>query len=191
MLIVVLACTACAGAASASVQGDLSAQPAGARSPCRAAALKALFRGFQASGGSLSGAVVLVNAGGRPCWLTGTPPSVTLLNEDGGGAIAVKSRPLALPVNAGEVELAPGGELPGFGAAPAHGSAWFTVTWSNWCGDTTPAVQALLVVLPAGGSVAAPLDTAVPSLVVSPAAPRCDDGRAGSTLAIGRFQAAA
>ena len=185
-----LACAACGGAASALVQNDLSAQSPGIPTACRAAGLKALFRGFQASGGSLSGAVVLVNAGGQPCWLTGTPPSVTLLNDDG-GAIAVRSRPLAVPVNAGDVELAPGAELPGFGAPPGHGSAWFTVTWSNWCGDSTPTVQALLVVLPAGGSVAAPLDTAVPSLVVGPAAPRCDDGRAGSTLAIGRFQAAA
>jgi hypothetical protein len=186
----VLACAGCAGAASASGQADLSAESSSGQAACRPAELKALFRGFQVAGGSLSGAVVLVDAGHDPCWLTGTPPSVTLLNEDG-GAVAVRSRPLALPVDAGDVELTPGAQLPGFGAPPERGSAWFTMTWSNWCGDTTPSVQSLLVVLPAGGSVAAPLDTAVPSLVVGPAAPRCDDGRAGSTLMIGRFQAAA
>ena len=189
-MLLVLAGAACAGAASATVQNDLSGQPAGGPAACRPAELKALFRGFQAAGGSLSGAVVLVDAGHDPCWLTGTPPSVTPLNEDG-GAVTVRSRPLALPANAGDVELAPGAPLPGFGAPPAHGSAWFTVTWSNWCGDTIPSVRSLLVVLPAGGSVAAPLDTAVPTLVVGPAAPRCDDGRAASTLTIGRFQAAA
>lgn len=133
--------------------------------------------------------MVLVNTGRGECWLTGTPPTVTLLNEDG-DSVPVKSRPVALPAGARPVELAPGADLPAFGAPPAKGSAWFLVTWSNWCADAGPSVQSLLVVLPAGGSVSAPLDAAVPSWGMSgAAAPRCDDGRAGSTITIGRFQA--
>jgi Protein of unknown function (DUF4232) len=182
----VLAGAACAGAASAQTDGSI--QGTGSNPACRAAELKALFRGFQAAGGSLTGAVVLVNTGRGPCWLAGTPPTVTLLNDDGDSA-PVKSRPLALPADAGLVELAPGADLPAFGAPPTKGSAWFLVTWSNWCADAGPSVHSLLVVLPAGGSVSAPLDAAVPSWGMSGmAAPRCDDGRAGSTVTIGRFQ---
>jgi hypothetical protein len=183
-----LAGAACAGAAAAQTDssGQTSAAPA-----CRAAQLKALFRGFQASGGSLTGAVVLVNTGREPCWLTGTPPSVTLLSEDG-DAVTVKTRALALPAEAGPVELTPGIDLPGFGAPLAQGSAWFLVTWSNWCADASPDVRSLLVVLPAGGSVAAPLDAAAMGWGMGGgAAPRCDDARAASSVTIGRFQAPA
>jgi Protein of unknown function (DUF4232) len=183
----VLAGSACAASANGALGGQASVTAAPA---CRASQLKALFRGFNANGGTLTGAVVLIDTGDEPCWLTGTPPSVALLN-DGGDTVAVRSRPLAVPVEAGPVELAPGTELPEFGAPPTRGSAWFLVTWTNWCGDAGPGVQSLLVVLPGGGSVAAPLDAAVPTWVVGRTAPRCEDGKAASTVTIGRFQASA
>src|SRR5207302_5466437 len=65
LLSLVLAGAACAGAASAQTDGSI--QGTGSNPACRAAELKALFRGFQAAGGSLTGAVVLVNTGRAPC----------------------------------------------------------------------------------------------------------------------------
>jgi hypothetical protein len=150
----------------------------------------AVFRGFQASGASLSGALVVTDAGATACHLDGAPQSVTLL-DDSGTALAVKVRALDLPPNGGPVELQPGVAMPTFGAPPVHGSAWVSLTWSNWCKTALPAVRSMLVVLPAGGSVAAPLDTAIPSWAVGPPAPQCSVPSAASLLSYGRFQAAA
>jgi hypothetical protein len=180
----VLAGASCAGAASA----QSGAQPPANAAVCRPAELRALFRGFQPSGASLISAVVVTNAGSHPCWLTGTPRSVALLDESG-DTVTVRNRPLALPVDAGAVQLLPGAPLPAFGAPPTRGSTWFMLTWTNWCASTIPSVQSLLVVLPAGGSMAAPGDATVPSWAQGPAAPRCDDRRAGSTVTISRLQA--
>jgi len=184
----VLAGTACAGAASA--QSDPTVQAAGSTSTCRASELHALFRGFRPAGGSLTAAVVLTSAGPKPCSLSGTPPSVTLLDESG-GSTAVKSHAVALPVGAGSVDLTPGTALPAYGQSPPRGSAWFVVTWSNWCSDAVPAVSSLLVVLPSGGSVVAAPDASAPTWAAGPSAPHCDDARAGSTVTIGAFQAPA
>jgi hypothetical protein len=184
LLPVVLVGGACGGAARIGSQASLPA--AGV---CRPAELKALFRGFQAVGDSIGGAVVVTDVGSRQCWLNGSPQSISLL-DDGGDTVPVKQRALDLPPNGGPAMLLPGVPPPTFGARPAHGSAWLSLTWSNWCFDTSPSVRALLIVLPPGGSIAAPLDTAVPSWAVGPPAPRCADSRAGSTLRYGRFQAA-
>jgi hypothetical protein len=119
--------------------------------------------------------------------LTGTPPSVSLL-DSAGGTVAVKSHAVAVPEDAGPVVLKPGVAMPAFGAAPPAGSAWFVVTWSNWCSDAVPAVTSLLVVLPAGGTVVAQPDPTAPAWASSSGAPHCDDGRVGSTVTIGRFQ---
>jgi len=182
----VLVASACGGGASAA-QPDPGVQQSGTQ-PCRAADLHGLFRGFRAAGGSLTAAVVLTDAGSTPCQLSGTPPSVTLLDQ-GGGSVAAKSHAVAVPEDAGAVVLKPGATMPGFGAAPPPGTAWFVVTWSNWCSDTLPAVSSLLVVLPGGGSVVAQPDATAPSWAAGPSAPKCDDARAASTLTIGRFQA--
>jgi len=188
LLALLVAGAACGGAASA--QADPASQQPGSPPACRAADLHGMFRGFRAAGGSLTGAVVLTSAGAVPCVLNGTPPSVSLL--DGSGApVAVKSHAVAVPEDAGPVGLKPGTAMPAFGAAPAAGSAWFVVTWSNWCSDAVPAVTSLLVVLPAGGTVVAQPDATAPSWESAPSAPHCDDARAGSTVTIGRFQAPA
>jgi hypothetical protein len=182
----VLAGAACAGAASA--QSGVTAQLSDSNPACRATQLKAVFRGFQGAGASRTGAIVLVNTGSQPCWLTGTPRSVTLL-DDSGDTVPARARALALPADAGPVELAPGAELPAFGEPPPKGSAWFQVTWSNWCADASPAVQSMLVVLPAGGSLAAPVDAAAAGWGMGETgAPRCDDAHAGSSVTISRFQ---
>lgn len=133
--------------------------------------------------------MVLTSAAARPCTLAGTPPSVTLLDGNG-GSIAVRSHAIAVPEDAGPVQLTPGVAMPAYGAPPARGSAWFVVTWTNWCSDALPSVATLLVVLPGGGSVVAQADTAATGLAPGPSAPRCDDARAASTVTIGRFQAA-
>src|SRR5262245_39713617 len=147
----VLACTACAGTSPAQTgvpgQSDVSA------AACRPADLHGLFRGFKTSGDSLTGAVVVVDAGPRPCLLNGSPRSLGLLDDT--GAVPVLQRALDVPPG-GAVELRPGVALPAFGAPPGHGSAWVSVTWSNWCQNASPAVRSTLVVLPSGGSIAAP-----------------------------------
>jgi hypothetical protein len=178
---------ACGGSASA--HSEPGAQPAAPAGSCRATDLKGLFRGFQASGGSLTGAVVLVSSGSAPCLLTGTPPSVTLLDANG-DPVDVRSHPLDVPANAGPVHLLQGTQLPTFGAPPNRGSAWFVLNWTNWCASATPTVDSLLVVLPGGaGSISTPHDTAIAAWQPGPSTPRCDDAKVGSTVTIGRFQA--
>lgn len=149
-----------------------------------------MFRGFQAAGQSLIGAVVVTDSGVRACRLEGTPRSISVL-DDSGNSVSIRIHALDLPADAGPVRLVPGVAMPTFGAAPVHGSAWIPLTWSNWCAATQPLVRSLLVVLPAGGSIAAPLDTQVPVWAVGPPVPPCIAPRAGSTLSFGRFRAAA
>jgi hypothetical protein len=183
----VLAGAAC-GAVPATQPGSSHAAPA-SQAICRAGDLHAIFRGFQTAGPSLTGAVVVVDAGTGRCWLGAGPQGVTLIDGDG-GTMAVKSRGTALAADARSVELLPGAPLPAFGAPPAAGSAWFVVTWTNWCSDATPDVSALVVAL-ADGTVAAPEDPQAPTWVAGPLVPRCDDAHAGSAVTIGRFQAPA
>jgi Protein of unknown function (DUF4232) len=181
----VLAGAACSNASSV-VASDPPAQTS-SLAVCHPAELRAIFRGFQAAGGSLAGAVVVTDVGSGPCWLDGAPRSVSLL-DDVGGAVAVKEHGVDLPLNGGTVKLTPGAPLPAFGSPLAAGSAWFSLTWSNWCSDATPAVRALLVVLPNGGSIAVPLDTGIPSWAAGPPTPGCSSSHSGSTLTFGRFQ---
>lgn len=177
-----------AGACSAATQAASIApsQPSDA-APCRPADLRGIFRGFQGAGGSLAGAVVVANVGSDPCWLDGSPRSVSLL-DDAGGAVMVREHAVDLPLNGGMVKLTPGAPLPAFGSRLAAGSAWFSLTWSNWCSHASPTVQALLIVLPAGGSITAPIDTGIPSWAAGPATPGCSDSHSGSRLTFGRFQ---
>lgn len=188
LLPLMLAGTACSGAASA--QSDTASRRPEAANPCRPSELRALFRGFRPAGAAVAGAVVVANSGSEPCWLDGSPRSVSLI-DDAGDAVMVKEHAVHLPTNGEAVKLTPGAPLPAFGAPPARGSAWFMLTWSNWCSDSVPIVKSLLIVLPAGGSITAPLDTGMPSLVVGPSAPQCPDSHSGSTLTFGRFQAPA
>jgi hypothetical protein len=180
---------ACAGASTATSLTDVQSG-VGSASGCRPNELHAMFRGFQGNGGSLEGAAVVVKASGQPCWLTGSPRSVTLL-DDSGDAIALKQQPQGIPPDAGPVELVPNVALPSFGLPAPRGSAWFTLTWTNWCSDASPSVRSLLIVLPAGGSLVAPVDTDVPIWAIAPATPNCANRKVGSYLAFGRFQAPA
>jgi hypothetical protein len=186
LLPIVLACAACAGA---SVQTEGTGRTGAGPAICRPGDLHGLFRGFQGAGNSLAGAVVVVDTGPRPCLLNGSPRSVGLL-DDGGGTVSVRERALDQPPG-GAVELRPGAALPAFGAPPMHGSAWVSLVWSNWCSSTSPAIRSTLVVLPTGGSIAAPLDSVLPAWAVGPPVPRCADSRAPSSLTFGRFQPAA
>lgn len=188
VLPLMLAATACSGAASA--RSDTASRRPETANACRPGDIRALFRGFRPAGAAVAGAVVVTNSGYEPCWLEGSPRSVSLIDE-AGEAVMVKEHAVDLPANATAVKLTPGAPLPAFGAPPARGSAWFTVTWSNWCSENVPIVQSLLIVLPAGGSITAPLDAGIPSLVVGPSAPQCPDSHSGSTLTFGRFQAPA
>lgn len=179
-----LAGTGCSGVSQAA--SDPPAQPPGV-AVCHPAQLRAIFRGFQAAGGSLTGAVVVADAGTAPCLLDGSPRSISLLDHDG-NAVAVKEHALDFPPNGGPVKLKPGAPLPAFGSPLAAGSAWLSLAWSNWCSDATPAVQSLLLVLPRGGSIAVPLDSGIPSWAESPPTPVCSNSHSASTLTYGRFQ---
>jgi hypothetical protein len=180
---------ACAGAGDG-VNQDVTGTQAGVSSTCRPSELQGLFRGFQDSGASLSGALVVTDSGTRDCWLDGAPQSLRLLDE-AGQAVSIRVRALDLPASAGPVKLAPGVAMPFYGAPPLQGSAWVSMTWSNWCAATQPAVRSILVVLPSGGSMAAPVDPDLPSWAIGPPAPRCSSPAAGSSLTYGRFQPAA
>ena len=157
---------------------------------CQPADLQALFRGFHAAGGPLVGPVVLVSTGSTPCWLSGGPQGV-VLRDAGGEAVPANVRAADQPAAGNPVALVPGTTMPGFGAPPPHGSAWFLVTWTNWCADTSPDVRSVQVALRGGGSVTAALDDSAPEWAVGPPTPRCDDAKAGSTLTIGRYLAPA
>ncbi|HKF17025.1 MAG TPA: DUF4232 domain-containing protein [Candidatus Dormibacteraeota bacterium] len=184
VLALMLAGAACSAATRAA---SVAPAPPSDAIPCRPAELRGIFRGFQGGGGALAGAVVVANVGADPCWLDGSPRSVSLL-DGAGGAVTVKEHAVDLPPNGGTVKLTPGAPLPAFGSPLAPGSAWFTLSWSNWCSDASPTVQALLIVLPAGGSITAPIDSGIPSWAAGPATPGCSDSHAGSTLTFGRFQ---
>src|SRR5207247_4361687 len=93
----VLACTACAGAAAGT---EVARADPGA---CKPSELRALFRGFQGAGDSLTGAVVVVDTAARSCRLDGSPRSVDLL-DDSGDTVRVKQRAVDLPPG-GPVEL--------------------------------------------------------------------------------------
>lgn len=166
-------------------QDTLTSAPGAAT--CHAADLRAIFRGFEAAGGSLTGAVVVTEVGSDTCSLDGSPRSVGMLDDDG-GIVPVKGHALDVPLNGGPVTLTPRAPLPAFGSPPAAGSAWFALSWSNWCSTDSPTVLSLLIVLPAGGSIAAPLDANIPSWAVGPPMPQCSDAHSQSTLSYGRFQ---
>jgi hypothetical protein len=175
--------------------GAASSQPASstasvrvAEDACRPGELRALFRGFQSSKGALAGAVVVTASGSRPCWVGGTPRNVSLL-DDGGDTVSVRVKPVSAPSGGETVLLSPGVPLPTFGAPPSHGSAWLSVTWSNWCSDASPTIGSVLIVLPAGGSIPAPVDAAA-GWAAGPPSPRCANPKTGSTLSFGRFQPA-
>lgn len=132
--------------------------------------------------------MVVADSGARDCWLSGGPQSVGLLNE-AGEAVPGRQRPQAArPATA--VRLRQGVALPTFGAPPAQGSAWFSVAWSNWCSAESPDVSSLLIVLPSGGSIAAPLDPTLPTWAAGPPAPRCSEPGSVATVSYGQFQAA-
>jgi hypothetical protein len=175
--------------------GAASAQPAGsngsvrvADDACRPGELRALFRGFQSSKGALAGAVVVAASGSRACWVGGAPRNVSLL-DDGGGTLSVNVKPLPASPGSETVVLRPGVPLPTFGAPPTHGSAWLSMTWSNWCSDASPTIGSVVIVLPGGGSIPAPVDTAAAGWA-GPPSPRCANPKTGSTLSFGRFQPA-
>ena len=185
-LSVVMLGASCADPGASLADGSTQAGPALADF-CRPTELRAVFRGFTAVGDSVVAAVVVVDKSDRACWLEGSTRSVSLLDDDG-AQVSVKQHAVDLPQNLGAVRLEPGTALPSFGARPPAGSAWFTLTWSNWCKQDKPAVQALLIVLPAGGSITAPLDAALPGWATGPLAPRCPNSHAASLLSFGRFR---
>jgi hypothetical protein len=181
------ASVACGAASSQQVSSTGSVRLA--QDACQPGELRALFRGFQSSKGALAGAVVVTTSGSRACWVGGTPRNVSLL-DDGGDTLSVNVKPLPASSGSETVVLSPGVPLPTFGAPPSHGSAWLSVTWTNWCSDASPTIGSVLIVLPRGGSIPAPVDAAAAGWAAGPPSPRCANPKTGSTLSFGRFQPA-
>jgi hypothetical protein len=119
------------------------------------------------------GWLTLTNVGQRPCIVNGSPRLIQLRAGDATlDTVVYEAGKDAGPGNstgfAGPVLLQPGGEAGAF--------LW----WTNWCPAMIPAVTALLVSLPSGGSpiVAGPTSPG-PGFFGTP---RCDQASSGSTF---------
>ena len=128
--------------------------------------------GWQGATGQMVGWLTLTNAGQHPCVVDGSPRLIQLRAGDVIlDAVTYKAGKDAGPGNstgvAGPVLLRPGDQAGAF--------LW----WTNWCPEMIPAVSAVLVTLPTGGSpiVAAPSS---PGLYLG--TPRCDQPMMGSTF---------
>ena len=130
--------------------------------------------GWQGATGQMVGWLVLTNVGHTPCVVNGSPRLIQLRAGDAilFDTVTYVARKDVGPGNstgvAGPVLLRPGDQAGAF--------LW----WTNWCPEMIPAVSALLVTLPTGGS---PI-VAVPT---SPGpgffgTPRCDQPTTGSTF---------
>jgi hypothetical protein len=135
----------------------------------------------------MGGGIRVTDVGQHPCVLDGSPRLIQLRAGDaivdtvtyvaGKDAGSGNSTDVA-----GPVLLAPGDQ------------AWAFVLWTNWCSAMLPAVTALLVTLPTGGSpIVAEWASPDPGsgAWASPdpgfGAPRCDKPSSASTLTAGAF----
>ncbi len=129
--------------------------------------------GWQGGSGQMLGWLTLTNVGQRPCVVNGSPRLIQMRAGDVTlDAVTYRAGKDAGPGNstgvAGPVLLLPGDQAGAF------------LLWTNWCPEMLPAVSAVLVTLPSGGS----------PIVAGPAspgpgyfgAPRCDQPSPGSTV---------
>jgi hypothetical protein len=135
--------------------------------------------GWQGATGQMVGWLTLTNAEQRPCVVNGSPRLIQLRAGDAildtVTYVAGKDAgPGTSTGVAGPVLLRPGDQAGAF--------LW----WTNWCPEMIPAVSAVLVTLPTGGSpiVAGP---ASPGLYFG--TPRCDQPMMGSTFTAYAFVA--
>jgi hypothetical protein len=129
--------------------------------------------GWQGATGQMVGWLTLTNVGHTPCVVNGSPRLIQLRAGDAIlDAVSYKAGKDAGPGNstgvAGPVLLRPGDQAGAF------------LLWTNWCPAMIPAVSALLVTLPSGGSpiVAGPYPPG-PGYFGTP---RCDQPMIGSTF---------
>jgi hypothetical protein len=144
---------------------------------CRATDLRARLQ-LQGVFGNLVGVAVVRNAGDAPCSLRGRPSA----RFDGGPAEATALRIVTVPADRLDESLIYDRASSLRALGPGRVAA-VLVNWGNWCPPgavvtslgTPP--SALVLVLPGGGEIAAPVDRA----------PRCDEPMAPSTVAIKPF----
>jgi Protein of unknown function (DUF4232) len=129
--------------------------------------------GWQGGSGQMLGWLTLTNVGQRPCVVNGSPRLIQMRAGDVTlDAVTYKAGKDAGPGNstgvAGPVLVRPGDQAGAF--------LW----WTNWCPEMRPAVSAVLVTLPSGGSpiVAGPTSPG-PGYFGTP---RCDQPSSGSTV---------
>jgi Protein of unknown function (DUF4232) len=119
------------------------------------------------------GWLTVTNVGRRPCVVNGSPRLIQLRAGDAIlDAVTYHAGQDAGPGNstgvAGPVLLVPGDQAAAF------------LLWTNWCPEMLPAVTALLVTLPSGGSpIVAGATSPVPGFFGTP---RCDQPISGSTF---------
>ena len=128
--------------------------------------------GWQGGSGQMLGWLTLTNVGQRPCVVNGSPRLIQLRAGDVTlDAVTYKAGKDAGPGNstgvAGPVLLVPGDQAGAF------------LLWTNWCPEMIPAVSAVLVTLPTGGS---PIVAAPSSPGQYLGTPRCDQPMMGSTF---------
>jgi Protein of unknown function (DUF4232) len=129
--------------------------------------------GWQGGSGQMLGWLTLTNVGQRPCVVNGSPRLIQMRAGDVTlDTVTYKAGKDAGPGNstgvARPVLLRPGDQAGAF------------LLWTNWCPEMRPAVSAVLVTLPSGGS----------PIVASPTSPgpgyfgtpRCDQPSSGSTF---------
>ena len=129
--------------------------------------------GWQGATGSMAGWLGLTNVGNHTCVVNGSPRLIQLRAGDAIlDAVTYEAGKDAGPGDstgvAGPVLLRPGDQAGAF------------LLWTNWCPEMIPAVSALLVTLPSGGSplVAGPTSPG-PGFFGTP---RCDQPMMGSTF---------
>ena len=134
--------------------------------------------GWQGATGSMAGWLAITNVGHTPCVVDGSPRLIQLRAGDVTlDTVTYTARADAGPGSstgvAGPVLLRPGDQAGAF------------LLWTNWCPPMIPAVSALLVRLPAGG-------TPIVAIPTSPGpgyfgTPRCDQPSSGSTFSAFAF----
>ena len=117
----------------------------------------------------MGGGIWLTNTGTVPCSLSGRP-GIRLVSGLG-EQLDVQAHNFEDGQPGVPVTLEPGVER----------SAQFAVVWSNWCGSAAPLT--VQVVLPQSHDILRVADQGFGSR------PRCDNRRAKSFIAIGRFEA--
>lgn len=149
-------------------------------SPCQADQVSAGLAGWQGATGSMLGGFLIWNTSAEPCRLAGRP-SVAIFDQAGH---RLKVTDVPFPSTAVEpIVLLADQPVPVLNEEAPEGLGTVTVQWFNWCVTSPIEPLSLVITLPSGGVLHAP--------VVMGGTPRCDAPSAGSTMSVGNFDVTA